>query len=122
MWSKAYQPRISTSSPFSQGCKYLCIISFTLSIMPISSMSEETNNYCLEPSVNTEWATMLNNYPNDKLVVKLFALRIGLCELVKRKLINVDRATDIFESVRGKGVANRMKDEQRQKQKEGGGT
>jgi len=59
---------------------------------------------------------MLSQAPRDNLVVHLFALRIGLCELVKRKIIDLDRATEVFEKARVDAVVERRGDELRQQQ------
>jgi len=62
---------------------------------------------------------MLREAPKDNLVVNLFALRIGLCELVKRKVIDLDRATDVFEKARASAVKERKGDELLQQHKSG---
>ena len=84
-------------------------------------MAEDAPNYCLDPETNATWSKMLSESPQDNLVAKLFALRIGLCELVKRKAISLGRATDIFEEARENGVSERKAEELRQQQKAGGG-
>jgi hypothetical protein len=82
-----------------------------------SSQAEESPNYCLDPQANSEWATLLSKNPNDDIVARLFALRIGLCELVSRKIITLDRATDIFEPERDKAVRERKQETIRKKNK-----
>jgi len=52
-------------------------------------------------------------------VVQLFALRIGLCELVKKKIIDLNRATNVFEKARASAVEERKADELRQQHKSG---
>ena len=66
-----------------------------------------SKNYCLDQQVNSEWAGILARSPDDQIVIRLFALRIGLCELVKRKVVALDKATEIFEHERNKAVNER---------------
>ena len=87
-----------------------------LLFVPLTSSASTTENYCMDPSVNAEWSKMLSQAPRDNLVVHLFALRIGLCELVKRKIIDLDRATEVFEKARVDAVVERRGDELRQQQ------
>jgi ABC-type polar amino acid transport system ATPase subunit len=102
--------------------KNILILTTALLLMPGITMAEDSPNYCLDPEVNAEWAKMLSETPKDNLVVGLFALRIGLCELVKRKVIDRDRAIDVFEKARASAVDERKADELRRKQKEGSST
>ena len=83
-----------------------------VALFSISSpaFSDDLPNYCLDPQTNSEWAGLLSKNPNDDLVTKLFALRIGLCELVQRNIITLDRATDLFELERGKALKEREKE------------
>lgn len=78
------------------------------------AMAEASPNYCLDPETNATWSKMLSESPQDDLVAKLFALRIGLCEMVKRKTISLERATKIFEEAREKGVNDRALENSRQ--------
>ena len=82
-----------------------------------SSYASESPNYCLDPQTNSEWTAMLSNNPGDDSIAKLFALRIGLCELVRRNIITLDRATDIFENERGEAVIERKREIMRKKNK-----
>ena len=97
------------------------LLSVLILVVPIAGLAEEQANYCLDPETNAEWVQMLSKSPNDDLIAELFALRIGLCELVKREVISLDRATGIFEAARGRGISERKREQLRQQQKEGGG-
>jgi len=98
--------------------KYIILV-VTLFIIPIESSAGDNPNYCLDADVNAEWVKMLSEAPKDNLVVNLFALRIGLCELVKRKIIDLDRSTEVFEKARASAVEERKGDELRQQHKSG---
>ena len=69
-----------------------------------AATAKEVENYCHDSSVNKEWAILLGQYPNDDAIAKLFAMRLGLCELVERGFIEHGRATKIFEKARAKEV------------------
>jgi len=75
-----------------------------------SSFADESPNYCLDPQTNSEWTALLSGNPNDDSITKLFALRIGLCELVRRNITTLDRATVLFEKERGKAVMERKRE------------
>ena len=72
--------------------------------MPAVILADESQNYCLDPETNITWLRMLSESPHDSVIAELFALRIGLCELIERKIISIDRATDIFEESRQRGL------------------
>ncbi len=97
------------------------ILAVCLFIAPMLSMAEDSPNYCLDPETNAAWSRMLGDSPDDDLIARLFALRLGLCELVRREAISLERATDIFEEARAKDVRERRAELLRQQQKEGGG-
>lgn len=68
------------------------------------SHAEESPNYCLDADANQEWTRIYSNNPDDNDIAKLFALRTGLCEMVRRKAITIERATKIFEEERERTV------------------
>ncbi|WP_161957643.1 hypothetical protein, partial [Mariprofundus sp. EBB-1] len=75
---------------------------------PNLGCSEEIPNYCIDHETNITWLSILGNNQRDNDIAKLFALRIGLCELVTRKIIPIERATVIFEQER-EGVVTKKK-------------
>ena len=83
-----------------------------VSLLSINAVSAE-ENYCRDSAVNQQWADLLAKSPNDPLIVKLFALRFGLCMLVDRRSITLDQATDIFEEERSEAVMERRQEQQR---------
>ncbi|MCF7821476.1 MAG: hypothetical protein K9M17_03420 [Mariprofundaceae bacterium] len=98
------------------------ILAVCLSMAPLAGMAADSPNYCLEPETNATWSGMLADSPDDDLVARLFALRIGLCELVRREAISLERATGIFEETRAMALRERSVDLLRQQQQEGRGT
>jgi len=82
---------------------------FASVLIIVSSTVYADENYCHDSSVNKEWATLLAQHPNDDAIAKLFAMRLGLCELVERGFIEHDRATKIFEKARAQEVREKRK-------------
>ena len=97
--------------------RQLAIILGILLFIASSSFASESPNYCLDPQTNSEWTAMLSNNPDDDTVAKLFALRIGLCELVRRDIMTLDRATDLFENERSEAVMERKQEIMREQNK-----
>lgn len=72
---------------------------FCLLILPLTVAAEEAENinHCKEPQSWVQWGELLKNNPGDDGIHAAYALRIGLCEMVDRKQIELARATAIFE-------------------------
>ena len=49
---------------------------------------------------------MLAKYPQDDAICALYATRRGLCTMVESRMIDLDRATRIFEDIRESLVGN----------------
>jgi hypothetical protein len=70
-------------------------------------------NYCHDPQVNQEWGRLIEEAPGDDLLMRLFALRLGLCQLVDSGQLDLERATEIFEQARrGAAMERRQEEEQ----------
>ena len=78
------------------------IVVWLLLLSPLTyfAQGDEAANYCVDEKVAREWQQLLSKYPNDDAIVKLYALRTGLCELVKQNQLALERAIDIFETER----------------------
>jgi len=68
-------------------------------------------NYCQDPAANQEWAEQIRANSGDKLLLRLFALRLGLCEMVRWELITLSEATALFETERVRAVQERQLEE-----------
>ena len=60
---------------------------------------------------NARWACELENAPEDSVLIELFALRQGLCQMVDARSLSVDKPTAIFERARGRATIERRKEE-----------
>jgi hypothetical protein len=48
----------------------------------LSHAAADGTNYCHDPQANQEWGRLIEEAPGDDLLMRLFALRLGLCQLV----------------------------------------
>lgn len=61
-----------------------------------------SENQCHDSDKIKEWEGIISKYPNNPFLVKLYAMRIGLCQAVDEGKIDLDTAIDVFEAERGK--------------------
>ena len=92
------------------------ILALTLLFLPLPVVANDDPNYCLDPEANQQWARMFMDSPDDD------ALRLGLCQLVEKELITLQRATDLFEIERVEVVRKRAVEELQRKAMENQGT
>jgi hypothetical protein len=71
---------------------------------------QEEVNHCLNPQAAKENEAIVKLYPTDTTLIKLAAIRIGLCEFVDKGIIDVRTATEIFEVEQVKSVRDRWKE------------
>lgn len=62
----------------------------------INQKSKDSVNYCHDKLEIKKWEAMLIKYQGDFDIIKLYALRSGLCKAVDDKKIKLDDAIDIF--------------------------
>jgi hypothetical protein len=77
-------------------------INVVLMIMSISSINvwaDDTLNKttCNDPEINKQWNDAVIKYKHDPLVVKLHTVRLNLCELVIKQLIDTQVARMTWE-------------------------
>ena len=63
-----------------------------LGLLALSSLHSASavpidQTYCANPDEQAKWGQLLRKYPDDEGIAKLFALRFGLCEMIKAALI-----------------------------------
>ena len=93
------------------------VIFLTSLIIPLTAsevFSSEQDNYCHDPSSWVEWNELLQRNPTDDGIHSAYALRVGLCEMVEKEMIDFNRAVDIFEHFRDSLVTTkeRLKEQQ----------
>lgn len=61
-------------------------------------------NHCKETKANQKWAELARENHDSDTWQRLFALRIGLCAMVKQESLSVHRASQIFERQRQEAI------------------
>jgi hypothetical protein len=63
----------------------------------------------------TVWQSMeglLQSVPNDELVVKMYLMRLGLCQLFRDKKIDAQAGINLCEKERDRAIERRTREEQ----------
>ena len=58
------------------------------------------SNYCIDHEAEKGWRNLLEKYPQDDDLRKLYSLRKILCDQVAAGIITIDDATEDFEAAR----------------------
>lgn len=70
------------------------------SVLAVSDISDYERSDCSDPDALEKWAEVLDRQignPSEHVFVRLYALRTGLCAMLKAGLIRYDQAVDIFD-------------------------
>lgn len=72
---------------------FLCLV-----LLPVVAAAQENEtNHCNDPDSWVKWQELLQKNPDDDGIHTAYALRIGLCQMIEKKEIELARATKIFE-------------------------
>ncbi len=55
---------------------------------------------------------LARKHPDDEIIVKLVALRAGLCDLIEKRIVDLDFAIDLFNAEHSKGGYKQIEEEQ----------
>lgn len=80
------------------------IIALTLAVSVTASAKDDVVNHCDDAAANEKWGKLAQAHRDEDVWQRLFALRVGLCAMVNRGQLSVDRATRIFERERMEGI------------------
>ena len=69
----------------------------TMTALSVSLIAVADANYCHQPDKIAQWEQILERNPNDPIVIQLYALRTGLCQMIDAGQVGVDEAIVIFE-------------------------
>lgn len=73
--------------------------------------TEQQMIFCTDPETAVQNEKLAKKHPTDELLIKLVALRIGLCDLLAKEVIGLEFAIDLFEGERVKGMFKRREEE-----------
>jgi hypothetical protein len=78
---------------------------------------ERPVNYCKDPKKTAEWEKHLTDTPEDPLIIKLYALRVGLCKMVDEGKVELKEAIRIWDIEHARSVNERLLDEMKHSRK-----
>jgi len=76
---------------------------------------DKPKNFCLDPSLETKSENLAKEHPEDERLVKLVALRSGLCNLVLKNIVPLNTAIDIFDAEKESEMQKRLQEGQTNK-------
>lgn len=74
-------------------------------------IEKEPANFCQDWQAELDNEKLVKENPNDKALIKLVALRAGLCYLVGKKIVDFDLAVDLFDAEQHNEAFKRMEEE-----------
>ncbi len=83
-----------------------------LILVSVSVQEEETENFCLNKQMAVDNEELARKHSDDEIIVKLVALRAGLCDLIEKGIVDLDFAIHLFNAEHSKGVYKRIEEEQ----------
>ena len=96
------------------GCfplKQLFLILMFFTQLSLADTMEEGGNHCHDPEAIEQNRALLGDHPDDPVIIRLIALREGLCNMIDRGQISVEQGIDIFNDEKNKGVIQRGSEE-----------
>lgn len=76
-------------------------------------IEKEPVNFCNDWQAQLDNEELVKKNPNDMALIKLVALRAGLCYLIGKKLVDFDLAVDVFDVEQHGEVFKRMEEERK---------
>lgn len=87
--------------------KTLLLLAVSLSVQA----ADVPDNFCDDPEKAVNNENLAKKHPADERIIKLVALRTGLCDLLKKNIITNEFAIDLFETERQREVIKRLQEE-----------
>ncbi|MCU0735509.1 MAG: hypothetical protein MUF20_08285 [Methylotetracoccus sp.] len=80
-------------------------------------------NQCHDAAAWSKFDDLLRRFPNDHLVIRAYATRLGICRLIDEKKISLETGIQVFDIERQRAVMERsMEEAQRNDKKRVPGT
>ena len=83
----------------------------SLSCVIFAFSANATENYCHDADKNESWEKLVKQFPEDTVILRLYALRRGLCAMIDEETIELEKAIDLFEIERDRGIRERNVEE-----------
>ena len=71
--------------------------------------------WCLNPEINRNWGQLITKSLHDPAIVRLFALRNGLCQMLENGMIEKDFAAGLWNEAHEWELEQRRKEEEQRK-------
>jgi hypothetical protein len=97
----------------------LLFMVLSLPVWAEESSPEQSTNFCLDPKAAKNNEELARKNPQDQTLIKLVAMRVGLCDLLAKQIIDLDFAIDLFNGEHAHGVQKRLQEEQTSKKEIG---
>ncbi len=92
----------------------LFIFGFIFSIAATPAFSQP-ENYCHDQKAAGEWEALVKGNPDDLVLQRLHALRLGICEKIEAGSLTFNQGMQIFEQEREKAVQKRFEVDRQKK-------
>jgi hypothetical protein len=86
---------VLTLRGFMRKIVFVCLLGFA-----VNALASE--NYCHDAAEIKTWDEVIAKHSAEPLLIKLYAMRVGLCQMVDDGKIDLDTAIDVFEEERKK--------------------
>jgi len=84
------------------------LVAFFFAAQP-SFAAEE--NYCDDQAAALAWQQLVKVSPNDLVLQRLHALRLGICEKIEKGSLSLNQGMKIFEEERERALQKRFEEE-----------
>lgn len=97
---------------------WLMLLTWMIAATSHAAADESAVNYCHDQAAWDKIDTLLKRFPNDQLLIRSYAMRVGICRLIDEKKISLEAGIEVFDIERQRAVMERgMEDARRQRKK-----
>ncbi|MGZ8190578.1 MAG: hypothetical protein ACXWTS_05045 [Methylococcaceae bacterium] len=90
---------------------FLMVLLCVLSSSVTADYKEATKNYCHDQADKKEFDDLLRKHPTDTGIIRLLAMRQGLCEMIDKQQIPLETGIELWAIERQKALMERTKEE-----------
>ena len=69
---------------------------------------DEPTNFCLDKQASINNDVIAARKPNDPRIIRLVALRTGLCNLLAKRIIDLEFAIDLFNQMQSSSITEQV--------------
>jgi hypothetical protein len=99
--------------------KIMFVMALSFPAWAEESFPAQTTNFCLDAKAAEKNEALARETPRDPILVRLVAMRAGLCDLLAKQIIELDFAIDLFNAEHAHGIQKRIEEEQTAKKEIG---